>query len=219
MLFFGLQMPYNAIDPFRQAVERIVCRPQPRPADPALGADDNGDARVALEPRYYGTVTFVNVLPVAGVSNPSPRKYGRDTVAEFTYPGGLVADWQDTQVLDYQSPDADYNGLGAINPAGKFGPDEQFVSVTQLPDGAMGQFFYGRPDGLLRVTMQMDVWHPWRVGAEDFTDYVSRALDGRVAPGLTLGTIQSGVRSTAFDPGLIKWRVSQRFAITAYDER
>ena len=204
-------MPYNAIDPFREAVERILQYPRPRPADPAPSEMDDGDARVALEPRYYGTVTYVNF------DDDPPRKYGRDTVAEFTYPGGLVADWQNTQVLDYQGGDADYKGLSAINPAGKFGPDEQFVSVTQLPDGAMGQFLPSRPDGLLRVTMQMDVWHAWRVAAEDLADAVSRVLDGGIAPGLA--SIQSGVRSTAYDPGEVKWRVSQRFAVTAYDER
>ena len=215
-------MPYNAIDPFRATVERILQYPQPRPADPAPNADDNGDARIALEPRYYGTVTFVNNVSF----NPGPppvrsyvtstQKAGTHTVSEFSYEGGLVADWQNTQVLDYQGGDADYKGLSAINPAGKFGPDEQFVSVTQLPDGAMGQFLPSRPDGLLRVTMQMDVWHAWRVAAEDLADAVSRVLDGGVAPGLA--SIQSGVRATAYEPGEVKWRVSQRFAITAYDE-
>ena len=157
-------MPYSAIDPFREAVERIVCR-----------------------------------------------------LAEFDYGSGRVADWQDTQVLYSQSGDTDYKEKPASNPDGKFGPDDKFVSVTQLPDGAMGQFLPSRPDGLLRVTMQMDVWHQWRVAAEDLADAVSRGIDGGVAPGLA--SIQSGVRATAYDPDEVKWRVSQRFAVTAYDER
>ena len=70
---------------------------------------------------------------------------------------------------------------------------------------------------MLRVTMQMDVWHAWRVAAEDLADAVSRVLDGGVAPGLA--SIQSGVRAAAWDPEEVKWRVSQRFAVTAYDER
>ena len=148
-------MPYNAIDPFREAVERIVRH------QTALGLQ----------------------IPV---------------------------DWSDVYVNYFQGGDPS-------NPEGKRGPEEQFVSVTQLPDGAMGQFLPSRPDGLLRVTMQMDVWHQWRVAAEDLADAVSRVLDGGVAPGLA--SIQSGVRATAWEPGEVKWRVSQRFAITAYDER
>ena len=148
-------MPYNAIDPFREAVERIVQR------QTALGS----------------------VMPV---------------------------DWSDVEVNYLQGADTN-------NPEGKRDPEKQFVAVTQLPDGAMGHFFYGPPDGLLVVTLQLDVWHQWRVAAEDLADVVSRFLDGSVTPGLTLATIRSGVRSTAYDPGEVKWRVSQRFAVTAYD--
>ena len=143
-------MPYDVIDPFREAVERIVRSGRPRLAQ--------RDTR-RLVRRGSG-------LP------PGRHTGARQTLA---------------------------------------------VSVTQLPDGAMGQFLPSRPDGLLRVTMQIDVWHQWRVAAEDLADAVSRGIDGGVAPGLA--SIQSGVRATAYDPDEVKWRVSQRFAVTAYDER
>ena len=220
-------MPYNAIDPFREAVVRTVQRQRglgikqnefPTNAARDAYADDNPDWLFAYN--YYRTF-WIRVGGAGGVIQhrnavgnawEDVTEDGTDWDPSTWEPSpGIIGNWSTTEVLDYQ-------GGGASNPEGQVGPGEKFVSVTQLPDGAMGHFFYGRPDGLLRVTMQMDVWQDWRLGAEALADAVARAIDGRVAPGLSLGTIQSGVRSTAFDPSLIKWRVSQRFAITAYDE-
>ena len=54
----------------------------------------------------------------------------------------------------------DYQGGDANNPEAKFDPGEEFVSVTELPDGVQGNYLSGRPRGRLEVTEQIDLWHP-----------------------------------------------------------
>ena len=213
-------MPYTAITPFRTAVQRIVENPQPRQPLPDLTripGESAGallvrrqDSRTATEPRYQGAVaTHPN-------GNPQTDPY---TIAEFTYDGPRVVVWHGTvKPLDYQGGDAN-------NPEATFGPDKEFISVTELPDGVQGNYLSGRPRGRLEVTEQIDLWHPWRVAVDDLADYICHRLDGRsiqlldgnrdIAPGI--GTIRVGVRSVVQEAGSRMWRLSQRFSVSGHD--
>ena len=212
-------MPYTAITPFRTAVMNLVAKPYPRPADPEAGnPSEDGSARSRLEFRYQGTVaTYTPLIPPNTEPLPLNPKTDPYTVAEFTYDGRHIADWTRIGVLDYQGGDAN-------NPETKFGPGEEFVSVTELPDGVQGNYLSGRPRGRLEVTEQIDLWHPWRVAVDDLADYICHRLDGRsiqltdgnnILPGI--GTIRVGVRSVVQEAGSRMWRLSQRFMVSGHD--
>ena len=198
-------MPYTAITPFRTAVQRIVKYPQPRPKDPDM-------AGAFLDFRYRGLATKTN----SDGADIDPRDY---TIATFTYNGSRIADWTLIGVLDYQGGDAN-------NPTARFDPGEEFISVTELPDGVQGNYLSGRPRGRLEVTEQIDLWHPWRVAVDDLADYICHRLDGRSiqlidevtklpAPGI--GTIRVGVRSVVQEASSRMWRLSQRFIVSGHD--
>ena len=211
-------MPYTAITPFRTAVMNLVAKPYPRPADPAPSIPDGGEARRRLEFRYRGTVATYLAGDTSVPANPKTDPY---TVARFTYDNGLhIADWTYVEGLDYQGGDAN-------NPEATFGPDKEFISVIELPDGVQGNYLSGRPRGRLEVTEQIDLWHPWRVAVDDLADYICHRLDGRSiqlidevtklpAPGI--GTISVGVRSVVpTEAGSRMVRLSQRFIVSGHD--
>ena len=234
-------MPYTAITPFRTAVQNLVRRPYPRllPAldrRPGESVDElqtrREAARIVAEWKYRGRVGFVTVGPI-----PDPRRTddcdvlddflvcpsdaidGTHTIAIFTYDNvPHTADWTYVGVLDYQGGDAN-------NPEAKFDPGEEFISVTELPDGVQGNYLSGRPRGRLEVTEQIDLWHPWRVAVDDLADYICHRLDGRsiqltdgndILPGI--GTIRVGVRSVLpIEAGSRMVRLSQRFMVSGHD--
>ena len=97
-------------------------------------------------------------------------------------------------------------------------PGEKFISVTELGDGRQGHALHGRPDGRFVVTVQVDIWHPWRVAVDDLADYLCHRLDGRVPPGMEqITSIRAGVRSVVQEANSRMWRLSQRFTLSAYD--